>query len=65
MNLWKILVLNFKMSLSMKCLDKVCLEEAIELEVYNGVPIRTCKNGHRTGKIEDKEQVITWIIEAA
>lgn len=49
----------------MKCLDKVCLEEAIELEVYNGVPIRTCKNGHRTGKIEDKEQVITWIIEAA
>ncbi len=50
----------------MKCLDNKCLEEAVENEVYNGVPVRTCKNGHRTAKyVEDTEVKSPKFHEAA
>ncbi len=49
----------------MKCLDNACNSEAVEDEVYEGIAIRTCKNGHRTGVApEDKEQM-TNLHEAA
>lgn len=44
------------MSQDMTCLDSACMEEAKEIETYLDIPIRVCKNGHRTGVfIEPKE----------
>lgn len=49
----------------MKCLDNMCQEAAIENDSFEGVLIRTCKNGHRTGKYAESEEVKTTMLHEA
>jgi hypothetical protein len=47
----------------MKCLQ--CGKAAKETEVYQGIPIGTCEDGHRTGATPEAEVEQGWLEKAS